>query len=271
MTCKSHPVVSGAGVCATCLRERLNSVAADTEHLEEPDPIPCSAPSSASAGLARLSLLWAFFGRLDHNHGRRGDGGEGKTHKFRNSTSWLSSLLNRRRRKKKLPGPVSADSAAAVVSSRGMTPEDHSTRFPNPPMSHMMRAVAGSDLVISPESGRPDDDSPRPLPSHTKRTKSESYRGMSPRRGSESSAPPWLMKPLPARRSATDRPGGELAGFALCFRPLVTASPARQNFQIAGVGFSGATIRVSPLGPLQRRRASTGGGMPRHYGAIEFE
>ncbi|XP_074558324.1 uncharacterized protein LOC141814288 [Curcuma longa] len=251
MTCKRHPVESGAGVCATCLRERLNSVAADTEPLEEPHPILCSTPA---AGLARPSLLSVFFARRGHNRALGEEGGEVKTHKFRKSASWLSALLNRRRRKKKLSGPASADAAAAVVSDRGMTPEDHYTRRLNPSMSHMMRA----DLVISPESGRPDDESPRRLPSHKKRTTSESYWRMSPRRVSESSAPPLLMKPLPARRSATERPGGELAGFALCFRPLLTANPARRNFQMAGIGFSGDTTRVSPLGPPQRRRASTG-------------
>lgn len=272
MTCKLHPVDSGAGVCATCLRERLNSVVAYTEPLEEPHPIPCSTPSSAAVGLPRPSLLSAFFSRRGHNHGLGEEGGEGKTHKFRKSTSWLSALLNLRRRKKKFLGPVSAAAAAAVVSDRGMTPEGHSPRRLNPPMSHMMRAVAGSDLVMSPpESGRPDDESPQRLPSHTKRTTSESYWGMSPRRVSESSAPPWPMKPLPARRSTTERPGGELTGFALCFRPLVTASPARRNFRMARVGLSGNTTRVSPLGPLQRSRASTGGGVPRHYGAITFD
>ncbi|WOL06127.1 hypothetical protein Cni_G14859 [Canna indica] len=148
MMCKTHPFESGVGVCAICLRQRLfaltetvsGSTEIATEEVISPEHQPSSKPSSTThtpsppslghfprsvspyvprAGTTRRSfVLSTVFSRR-----RRGDDRDTKPQQS-TTTSWLSTLLHGRWRKKKMSRMFSAnDDAAAAGRDRGMSPE----------------------------------------------------------------------------------------------------------------------------------------------------
>ncbi|RZR91268.1 hypothetical protein BHM03_00019352 [Ensete ventricosum] len=76
-----------------------------------------------------------------------------------------------------------------------------------------------------------------------------------------------LPEPASVRRATMENrhhhnhQGGGLAGFAVCFSPLVTASHSRWRSRVAELGFPSEKPGAT-LGPYHRRRTTTGAPLP---------
>lgn len=212
MRCKIHPSDPGAGVCATCLRERLTTLSSAVAKAGDADYSPESRrnlgrsaspksfglrpadPDSDGGGGQREHVRrFSFLSFLLTHSKHMETNSDSEAAKPSRSRSWLSSMIRGRRvqkRKKRTPPRFVMEER---VTGRGLSPAEKevSTDFDS-------------------ESGYHTD----PLP--TRQPEVSNYSGRQRRRNCR------------------------LKGFSMCFSPLMRPSPGkRKNQAPSEVGFSG--------------------------------
>lgn len=121
MKCRRHPYELGPGVCATCLRERLLALIAARDGRHSPERSTNSLSSPSPRNLRR------FFSTPQVNHTSK-DGnksslfhtlfGYSKSDEIQPSRSWISKLMNLKKRSKS----KESKSTCKIRDDRGMSP-----------------------------------------------------------------------------------------------------------------------------------------------------
>ncbi|RLM80810.1 transposon protein [Panicum miliaceum] len=289
MRCKKHPFQAAAGVCATCLRDRLlvlaaerNGASSSPAHAQAqapPAPEPAAFPRSVSPYVSRRksdaaggggalrhhpSLLFFRTPQVGPAYGGGGaleEGDIGYEYEKRRAGKFsvLATLFGHHHRSEvedKHRGRARERKKLSWLA--GIIPRRRKKQAP---------AAASSS---SPPSAPP-----------RRSCRVVSNRGLSPERdshgsGDESSSPaadpPWRPSPSPMRKTPCRRrqTSSMPSGFAVCLSPLVRPSPGRRHrpVQPPDPGTFSCELRPSPLHSLSsaapvtrcRSRKLAGGG-----------
>ncbi|TVT99737.1 hypothetical protein EJB05_19576, partial [Eragrostis curvula] len=275
MRCKKHPFQAGGGVCATCLRDRLFTLAAEQNggasspprppaHAAPPPP-PVAFPRSVSPYVSRRKSDAS----LRHHHpsllffrtpqvGPAGSGAleEGDiAYEYEKRRAGKFSVLatlfghhhhhHDHRSDDKDNGGATKERKkhswfAGIIPRRRkkqQAPEPAAALPPSPPPARRMCRVV-SNRGLSPERDGSGDESSSPA-----------------------ADPPWRPSPSPMRKTPVGRrrqTGSMPSGFAVCLSPLVRPSPGRRHRGVQPpdpCSFS-CELRPSPLHNLSSAAAS---------------
>jgi hypothetical protein len=269
MRCKAHPFQAAAGVCGTCLRDRLVVLAAaqngdsspPAHHVPPPAPGPAAFPrsvspyvarrkSDASGGALRSHPSLLFFRTPQVGPAacaiEEGDIGYEYEKRRAGKFSVLATLFGHHHRR-------SVDKGGAEERKK------HSWFAGIIPRRRKKQAPEATAAALPPSSPPP-----RLL------CRVVSNRGLSPERdghgsGDESSSlaaePPWRPSPSPMRKTSGRRRqvNSMPSGFAVCLSPLVRPSPGRRHRGVQPpdpCSFS-CELRPSPLHNLSSAASIT--------------
>ncbi|CAL9124414.1 unnamed protein product, partial [Musa textilis] len=253
MKCRHHSHESGAGVCASCLRERLLALgAARADHSPHgslshspspssppPQPLPLPLPSSASPLPCRRrsdASASAACGRPHLSSGNHEAGPSSSVGRRSGSAKFsiLSTLFGHHHRR----------------SEEATMPDQRAQRFPRsihwlqglingrPNKKKMSRPLSADDAVTAASN-------PRRFSRDRCRGLSPESEGSAPESGYNTESPVagwWRPTPSPMRRETAEHQhhGRGLAGFAVCLSPLVRpGGPSRKRFQGPGLALCG--------------------------------